>query len=188
MPFDVRQTVISQYANSPILTALLDSLAQAFDVSALFDAWYRDVWNIDTAVGWGLDVWGRIVGVRRVLKIPSTDTFLRFEETGDPDSLGNAPFETGGSSSSNYALSDDAYRKLILAKAALNITDASIPSINRILTALFPTYGNCYVRDDGGMALTYVFGATLTPVDFAIVTQSGVLPKPLGVTASAESP
>jgi hypothetical protein len=38
------------------------------------------------------------------------------------------------------------------------------------------------------MAMTYVFGQDLTPVELAIVAQSGVLPKPVGVSVTAEQP
>lgn len=186
--FPVEQTIISQYANSPILTGIIESLADSLDQSGNLEQFYNLVWNIETAQGWGLDVWGRIVGVRRVLRVPVPGTYLGFQQDDDARPFGYGIWYGLGSSSDNYTLTDDAYRRLILAKAALNITDASIPSINRILMALFTSYGNVYVRDDGGMEMTYVFSAPLTAVDYAIVTQSGVLPKPIGVTAGGESP
>lgn len=188
MPFDISRTIISQYANSPIITGVLANLAQSIDQTANLDQFYRLVWNIDTAQGWGLDVLGRIVGVRRVLRIAAPGTYLGFQQDAAAVPFGFGIWYGLGTSSDNYTLTDDAYRRLILAKAALNITDASIPSINRILMALFTGYGNVYVRDNGGMSMTYVFSAPLSAVDFAIVTQSGVLPKPVGVTAAGESP
>lgn len=186
-PFPVADTIISQYANSPIILSVLSDLAASIDQSADLESFYNLVWNVDTAQGWGLDVWGRIVGVRRVLRVPVPGDYLGWE--GSP----GLPFDVGtwyglGTSSDNYTLTDDAYRRLILAKAALNISDGSCLSINRILMSLFPGYGNCYVRDDGGMEMTYVFSAPLTAIDYAVVTQSGVLPKPIGVTAGGESP
>lgn len=186
--FPVEQTIISQYANSPILTGIIRDVAASLDQSGNLEQFYNLVWNIETAQGWGLDVWGRIVGVRRVLRVPVPGTYLGFQQDDDARPFGYGIWYGLGSSSDNYTLTDDAYRRLILAKAALNITDASIPSINRILMALFTGYGNVYVRDDGGMTMTYVFSAPLTAVDYAIVTQSGVLPKPIGVTAGGESP
>lgn len=185
--FDISTTVISQYANSPILTGIIARMGAAIDIRVDFDAFFLMVWNIDTAEGWGLDVWGRILGVSRILFIP-TGGFFGFQQDADAMTFGYGIFYSGGGSTGNFALSDDAYRRLLLAKAALNITDGSILSINRILTALFPDHGNCYVRDDGGMELTYVFGETLSPAESAIVYQSGVLPKPAGVFASVEQP
>ncbi|MDI2112079.1 DUF2612 domain-containing protein [Commensalibacter nepenthis] len=62
---DYKATVIAQYSNSPTLLALLDAIDQKIKVCPFFDDFYRMVWNINTAEGFGLDIWGRIVGVSR---------------------------------------------------------------------------------------------------------------------------
>lgn len=184
--YDWFATVISQYANSPILLKLIENFATYVDPTRAVDEFFRLIWNVDTAQGYGLDVWGRIVGVSRVLFIPITGgEFLGFDEASDAFPFDEAPFySAGGSLTANFTLSDEAYRRLIFAKALANISDGSIPSINQILINLFSQYGNCYVVDNGDMTLTYTFGSELSPVDFAIVTQSGVLPRPAGVAAS----
>jgi Protein of unknown function (DUF2612) len=183
-PFAFLQTVISQYANSPIMLKLLENMADYLDVGADFDRFFALVWNVDTAIGYGLDVWGRIVGVSRVLQLPGTGEFFDFSESGaSAHSFGEAIFYGGGDLTSNFALSDAAYRKLIFAKALANISNGSIPGINQILINLFSQYGNCYVIDNQDMTVTYSFGPTLSAVDYAVAVQSGVLPKPAGVTA-----
>jgi len=216
--FSVYSTIIAQYANSPILTQLILNIFEYLDQTQNLDAFYDAIFNVSTAVGVGLDRWGRIVGVSRVLQIADAgNTPFGFNEA----SPGSAPFGQGSFYSgvpvtSNYALSDDAYRLLIMAKAAANITNGSIPAINRILMALFPGRGNAYVQDGAGvvdafgfqeagneagfnqspfysgadlptMVMTYVFQFALTPVELAIVEQSGVLPKPVGVLAHVSS-
>jgi hypothetical protein len=123
-------------------------------------------------------------------------------------------FYSGFGLTSNYSLSDEAYRKLIMAKAAQNLSSCSIADINQILLRLFPNRGNCYCADgyQGGqwfgfqesitalpfnqgqfyageplnnvMTMQYVFDFQLSPVEMAIVSNSGVLPKPTGVIAS----
>lgn len=178
--FDPFVTVLSQYANSPILLALVDDFAQWLDPASRFDAFYSLLWDIDSAVGYGLDVWGRILGVGRVLQVPRS-AFLGFEQDADALPFGYGIFYSGGRLSDNAILTDAAYRSLLLAKAALNITDASIPAINAIMLNLF---GQGYVVDNLDMTMTYVFPGTLTPVQTAIVFQSGVLPKPCGVGAN----
>lgn len=183
-PFDWSATVISQYANSPVLLRLLSDMAEYIDPSANFDDFYRLVFNVDTAEGYGLDVWGRIVGVSRVLQLPIDEDYFGFEEATDAFGFNQAPFYTGDTLTSNFALSDGAYRKLILAKALANISDGSIPGINQILINLFSGYGNCYVTDGNDMTMTYTFSSSLSPVDFAIVSQSGILPRPAGVSVS----
>ena len=213
-PFDVWTTVISQYANSPILTTLITDYAQYIDMTANFDAFYDNIWNIDTAIGRGLDIWGRILDVSRILKVPAGSNFGFAEAFGAGiDTFGAASFYTGGNLTENFALTDSAYRTLLFAKALFNITDGSIPAINQILLNLFPNRGNCYVAEgypflglyfgfheaidtqpfnqapfySGSaqpiMTLTYVFQFALSAVEFAIVSQSGAIPKPTGVKA-----
>lgn len=177
-------TVLSQYANSPIITALVDLFAQWLDPKARFDEFYALIWNIDTAHGFGLDIWGRILGVNRVLQVP-TGEYLGFESDDQAKPFGFGIFYGGSRLTNNVALTDEAYRLLLLAKAALNITNASAPAINAILLNLF---GQGYVRDNLDMTITYVFSQTLTPVETAIVFQSGVLPKPCGVSFDVEQP
>lgn len=211
--FDVWTTIISQYANSDILTRLIENIFEYIDQTRNIEAFFDLVMNVDTAEGYGLDVWGRIVGVNRVLQVPSGEWF-GFEEA-SPGSHGfnQAPWYGGTNLTSNFRLSDQAYRNLILVKAAANITDGSIPAINRILMSLFPNRGNAYVTDGrqypgwfgfaestnssgfnqapfyggapiGSMEMTYTFTFPLTPVELTIVQSSGVLPKPTGVAAT----
>jgi hypothetical protein len=179
-PFSWQLTALSQYANSPKLLALIASFAEAMDQQANIDAFYDQVWNVATAEGWGLDVWGRIVVVSRTLQVSSR--FFGFEEgTPDYDPFNTSPYFSGGATTSSFTLSDDAYRVLIIAKAAANICDGSVPGINAILQILFPNRGPCYVTDNQDMTMTYTFGFAPTPVELAIIETSNVLPRPSGV-------
>lgn len=183
-PFDWRATVFAQYANSPVIMALLECFSNWLDRAEMFDAFVSDVMDVTTARGWGLDVWGRIVGVNRVVQA-APSKYLGFAEAGtlSADPFGQSSFYAGEPASQNFSLSDDAFRQLILAKAAANIWDGSIPGLNRILRILFPGQ-IAYVTDDGGMSMTFKFHFTLTPVQQTIVINSGVLPRPSGVAVS----
>ncbi|WP_176077507.1 DUF2612 domain-containing protein [Burkholderia dolosa] len=185
---NVMSTIISQYANSPTLLQLIENFDQYVDPSADINAFYDMVWNVDTAVGRGLDIWGKIVGLEngRLLKIPSAELNLGFKEAGNASAtpFGSGVFYSGGTVTENYYLSDDAFRTLILVKAMANISDGSIPSYNRLLQNLFKGRGRCYVNDLGNMQMRYTFEFYLEPWEQAIVTQSGVLPRPTGVLAS----
>ena len=188
---DFWNTVISQYANSPILTQLIQNVDQYIDQTQNFDSFYDLIWNIDTAQGYGLDVWGRIVGVTRTVQL-SGSIFFGFDEQGNTvDTFGPggvSPFYSGSGATNNFNLTDNSFRKLIFAKALANITDGSIKSINQLLLNLFPGRGNCYVTDGLNMTMTYTFSFSLSPVEIAIVTQSGVLPRPPGVAATVIHP
>lgn len=183
--FDPWATIISQYANSPILDDLILAFNAALDQTENIDNFYDYVWNVATAQGYGLDVWGRIVGVGRTLKLPGNIQDFGFEEaSGSWTGFGQGGFYSGGSVTTNYVLADNAFRTLILAKAAGNISDGSITSVNQILLTLFPNRGACYVADGLNMSLTYTFKFVLNAVEIAIVETSGVLPTPAGVVVN----
>lgn len=189
IPFDIWSTVLSQYANSPILTQLILNLQQCIDQTQNLDNFFDLIWNVDTAQGYGLDVWGRIVAVNRVLHLVSGPPWFGFAddlvtppdyETFGPGGVG--PFYGGQQLTSNFILSDDGFRVLILAKAFSNICDGSILSINRLLQTLFGVSGKAYVVDNQDMSFNYVFEFKLSALQAAILTQSGVFPKPTGVS------
>lgn len=178
--FDWEATIISQYANSQRLVQQIGQEAAALNPRANLDTFYDFLWNVQTAVGYGLDVWGRIVVVNRTLQISSR--YFGFEE-GEPDydPFNTSPFFSGNNLTSSFTLSDDAYRVLIYAKALTNISFGSVPGINNILQILFPLRGPCYVTDNQDMTMTYTFGFVPTPVELAIIETSNVLPRPTGV-------
>ena len=64
---NVEQTIISQYANSATISQLVRNMNTYLDPRADFDTFFDFVWNVDTAQGFGLDIWGRIVNIRREL-------------------------------------------------------------------------------------------------------------------------
>lgn len=187
---DFEQTIISEYANSPTLVQLVTNMNGCIDPSADFDNFYNFVWNVQTAQGFGLDIWGKIVNVSRLLTIPGGATYLGFNEaftaptaaTG-PQPWGQAPFFAGTADTETFTLSDDAYRTLILVKALSNISNCTAPSLNQLLQNLFAGRGRCYVGDLGNMQMSFTFEFYLQPFELAIMTQSGAIPRPAAVGA-----
>lgn len=180
----VERTIISQYANSPTLVQLVHNMDEYIDPRANLDAFYTLVWNVDTAVGFGLDIWGKIVGVSRLLQIPGNDPIVGFDNLSVPKDwypMSHGRFAREGEVTTAYELPDDAYRVLILTKALSNIAATTAPSLNQILQNLFPGRGRCYVRDLGDMSMVFVFNFELSNVEYAILTQSGAMPHPAGV-------
>lgn len=183
---DVERTIISQYANSPTIVQLVKNMNEYVDPRADIDGFFDYVWNVTTAQGFGLDIWGRIVGISRELLIPASPLYFGFgEATPGAYPFDQQPFYDGTPpATQTYRLADDAYRQLILTKALANISATTGPAINQLLQNMFAERGRCYVNDLGGMALRYVFEFDLTPYEFAIMTQSGALPRPAGVLTS----
>jgi hypothetical protein len=179
---NIKDTILSQYANSPTLLALINSMNDAIDPGVNIDDFYNKIWDITTAQGFGLDVWGRIVGVSRILNVASGKS-LGYKEGGtiDYDPFGQSKFFSGSITTSNFALSDNAFRVLILVKALSNISRTVIPVYNKILMQLFPGRGNAYVSDTGSMGARLTFEFLLLPFEIAILKQSGAFFNPTGV-------
>lgn len=186
--FDVWSSILSQYANSSGITGVIVSMFQALDMTENFDNFYDAYFNLSTAYGEGLNNWGRILQVSRVLQLPAATYFGFNQALPGVDTFGFGTFFSSGNATNNYALSDSQYRVLLLAKAAANVSDGSIKSINSILSGLFPGRGNAYVADGQNMTMVYTFAFPLSVVEQAIVQQSGVLPKPAGVSATVSFP
>lgn len=141
--FDTTPTLISQYANSPRILALIDSFNSALDPINDINSFYNLIWNLDTATGYGLDVWGRILGQPRTINVPDPIGFFGFEQPGGGGASGagfNQKIFWHGqyfNLTPNIRMQDDEYRFALYAKAAANISDASIPGINFVLRTLF---------------------------------------------------
>ena len=181
MAFNWNQTLISEYANDPVTQALLTSIAENIDPTNDIENFYDYVWNVLTAEGFGLDIWAAIVGVNRYLN--TTQKFFGFEEAGtaSADPFNQSPFFSGNFAKGAIALSDPALRSLILAKGIANVGNCSITTINAILNYIWAGRGGAWCTDGENMTMTYTFNFSLSPVDLAIIN-SGILPKPLGVS------
>lgn len=183
---DVEKTIISQYGNSATITALILGMNEHIDPRADIDSFFDFVWNVETANGMGLDIWGRIVNISRELTIAQPFENFGFKQ-GLPGarSFNDAPFYNSiPPVSETYRLGNEAYRRLILVKALANISATNSPSLNRLLQNLFGDRGRCYVNDLGGMKMRYTFEFELSPLDLAIVANSGAMPRPAGVEVS----
>jgi hypothetical protein len=179
-----KSTVISQYGNSSILSQLMDNYNQYIDPAADLDNFYKYIWNVDTATGNGLDIWGRIVGISRYLAVDPNPIYFGFSNGSGFAPFNQAPFYSNGGASGTYALSDEAFRLLIMIKALTNISETTIPALNQILTNLFLGRGQAYVIDNGGMSMTMHFEFSLAPFEIAMLATSGAIAHPAGVLVS----
>lgn len=149
--------LLTQYAASPHISALVRGFREAFSNAAGIELFYKNVFDIDTATGAGLDVWGAIVGISRIV----------------------ADEETGVS----VTLSDDVYRLLIKYKAAANIASADAATLNRLINSLLPN-GSAFVLETperGPMTIRWVFNYHLSPEEKAIFKVAGTLCRGAGV-------
>jgi hypothetical protein len=178
---NLEATLASQYANSPVLLQLIANMNANIDPAANLTLFYNNVWNIMTATGFGLDIWGQILGVTRILQIPATGPFFGFDQSGSMQPFGSGVFLQFLGETTITSLPDSTFRTLLLTKALANISNMSIPSLNQLVSNLFAGRGRCYCTDLGLMEMTYTFEFVLLPVELAILQQSGALPHPTGV-------
>lgn len=172
---------MKQYAASPIINSLISYRSGYFD-NNWQDSFYSFVWNVDTAQGFGLDIWGKIVVVGRELQIPQSEYF-GFSTPPDQSwsCFGEDSFYSGPESTNTYILADNAYRVLILAKALSNISATDCKSLNGVLSQLFPNRGRAWVNDLGGMQMRVTFEFALEPWEKSVLNNGRVFPRPAGV-------
>ena len=184
------KTVMKQFSNSATLLALLDDFDQWVDLTQFTSDFLAYVWDISTAQGFGLDIWGRILGQSRYLQVQQTpgDNF-GFNINSTPGTQwqpwSQAPFYGGAAAGTvSFPLQDQYYRQLLLVKAAANIATCDCPSINALMRAMFGNRGRCYVGYDSAhpMHIGYHFEFFPTPVEKSII-QSGLFPQPAGTIA-----
>lgn len=182
---DALEPVQSQYAASPRILALLVRKAALLDPGKDLMLWYDGIFNPQTAQGVGLDIWGRIVGIGRMLWMQNTEFFgFAYQNL---EAFDQAPFWNESLAQGQFRLTDEAYRFLIFYKAAANIGRGDMQSINALLNSLFEAdHGpaNSYVLEVAPMEIRAVFNFYLTPYEQALLEQYGLLDRPAGVLFS----
>ena len=179
---DALEPVQSQYAASPRIIALLVKKAALLDPGKDFMLYYDGIFNPKTAQGVGLDIWGRIVGIGRMLWMANTEFFgFAYQNL---ENFDQAPFWIESLAQGQFRLTDEAYRFLIFYKAAANIGESTMQAVNALLNLLFEAEhgpGSCYVLETGVMEIRAVFSFYLTGYEQALLTQYGLLDRPAGV-------
>lgn len=149
---NLERTILSQYANSPTIMGMIESLNAAIDPSADLDNVLTWILQVSTAGGFGLDICGRIVGVSR--NVPTTPVTV---------------------------LTDDQFRSIILLKSFSNISRSTSTAINTLLSNWMADRGRAYVNDLGNMEIKYQFEFPLEPFEIDILTQTSIFLRPAGV-------
>ncbi len=187
MTFDIKNTIMSQFQNSPRIIALMAGIDKLIRPDEDIKLFYDKYINIMTAQGPGLDAWGLLIGVSRLFRVDdntSDNTFFGFSVDDDEvEGFDVSPFYATGVNDdlSSFILDDDAYRELLLLKAAANISRVDVASLTALLDTLFPNRGEMYIIEDAPMQLQFVFEFELTPFERALLKRRDLPPKPAGV-------
>ncbi len=174
-------TIASQYANSPNIYTLLDSLNTTLDPQKNIEDFYNIIFNVETAEGIGLDIWGRIVGVGRTIAMPDPDNdYFGFDGTEKYTPFNTASFFGDEGNQPSYNMPDESYRRVIMIKAYANIILATAPNINDFLKFTF-TRGKSYFLITGHMEASYIFEYELNEFEKNLIYNYNILPRPSGV-------
>ncbi len=182
--FHIDATVQSQYAASPHIRALVDSFWKAINPEADINEIYEKMVNPETAEGFGLDVWGRIVAIgREYIALDEGTEYLGFNPPAgvtNPrlNSLNNAPFYRPVDG--KVRLADNAYRTYIFIKAMINIGTGTLASLNEMLAFMFPNTKICCIHVDT-MVLRLVIQTRISAADKTALLQLSWLPAGVGL-------
>ncbi len=180
-------TILTQYSSSQRLLDIIETFFHSVSIDDFNESFINKVWDLATNQTYGLDVWGKIVGVSRYIRADIESNSFGFSEANSgnvndyPSPFNDEPFYAGKQETETVRLGDDAYRTLILCKAFSNISIATIPEINRFLTMLFKGRGKAFCIDYGDMTMGIVCEFYLAPYEQAILDNLEVLPIPSAV-------
>ena len=138
--FNIDAVIQSQYGDSPHIKGVIRGYYDYISPQKDIDLIYDKMINIYTAEGYGLDVWGRIVGIsREYVAVDEQYDYLGFDNKpynmDRIETFNNAPFYKVVNG--KIKLEDNAYRTYILIKALINISNVSLNSLNYIFSQLF---------------------------------------------------
>lgn len=179
-------TILTQYSASTRLLSIIDTFNQAISLDDFTDEFIAKVWDLTTNETFGLDIWGKIVGIGRYITAPIDSDSFGFSEADNgasdyPLPFNDSPFFAGVQETTSVRLSNDAYRTLVLCKAFSNISIATIPDINKFLRMLFAGRGKAYCVNYRDMTIGITFEFSLAPFEESILTNYDVVPVPSGV-------
>lgn len=175
--------ITPEHADKPIFVAVIRALTQGFVDNINLMSSFKDLYDLDQAVGEQLDAVGLWVGISRRLTVPLTNVYFSWDSTallGWDSGSWQGAFDP---STGIVSLPDDAYRTLIRAKIAANNWDSTLIGAENIWSQVFAgSNSQIFIQDKQDMSMIVGFtGDPLDAVQQALLT-SGVFPlKPAGV-------
>lgn len=178
--------IIWQY-KQPKATAEIDMKSKQWTDFMQSCLSFIEMWDVDKATGYSLDVLGRIFGVSRTsVSMLEKDYLTYYEQTGGKGWGQGRWYRAGESLTQSIKLLDSEYKFLIKARIWRLFQDASIDYLTDAVQAL--TGDDAYIVDNYNMTMKVYYG-NLASVDsfmkFAIETLD-VLPRPVGTMYTFE--
>lgn len=173
------ESLLWQYNEAETLQSILQQKQDWFteNYTNFWNNWFYDVFNLETANAFGLDVWAKILNVSFALPpepIRNTNVF-------GYDPVGGNYFNSNYSPTGNgdTVLSTE-QKRLILRLTYLKYTSrGTVPDINNILTSYFGF--RVYILDGLDMTGTVILTEAVTQEDLQIIEEYDLIPRPAGV-------
>lgn len=152
----------NQYQGTNIET-LLNGLADLYNklITQPVQEFYNNIYNLETAAGIGLDIWGEKLNFPRTIKFIDADTGVETSKT----------------------LDDNEYRLILKVLSLKFYTKMTVPGINKTLKELFSFYDvQAYTVDNQDMTyINYVFLWEMPEYLKQAFNNYDLLPHPLAV-------
>ena len=178
----------SQYAASEKILALAAGFQERICPEMDVELFYRKMFDIYTAEGFGLDNWGVILGMGRTIEGPYQGPCFGFDWSGlQPfDQYPFIPDSGAPPAVTMISLEDELYRLLLLYKALANISASDAATQNKLLSVLTASgIGNlpraAYVLEVDTMVIRWVFEDSMTTLPLAVFKAAGTLARGAGV-------
>ena len=179
----------TQYNNAPKLNDLINQFYSLNSLNQYALEYYNNVFNLDTAIGTGLDFWGIVLNQSRVVRsFVSTGLFgFGTPDLGAggeyPQNFDNGNFGSFESNATNTTLGDDDYRRILKIRYRSLTTNNSIASISDIINEYTQskdlTYF-CLVKNEDRGVFSYNFNYELSAAEIGMFLSSRLLPAPAG--------
>lgn len=180
---DLTQSILWQYNNAERLRALIAAEARFFDaeVQGFWQNWYRDVFNLNTANGFGLAVWAVILGVSQDIRLGEDVPADVWGFDTEAIDNGNKNFVHGNFVRTENVLQvkTEQLRMLLKIRAMQLVSNGSAYDINRMLKMIFGD--RAYVLDNHDMSITYVLDDSLSLDELFILQETSAFKPPAGV-------
>ena len=143
---------------------------------------FIDMWNIDTAEKYSLDVLGRIFGVSRSsVSLTEKEYLTYYEKTGGLGWGRGRWYVAGEAFGETILLTDQEFRFLIKARIWKLYQNPSLDYLTDALQAL--TGNDAYIVDNGDMTMKVYYGNTVALDSFIkfAIENLDILPRPVGI-------
>lgn len=178
--------ITSEHNEKPRFMATVEaSVAPFASLQATMRKFVED-FDLDTAIGYQLDVIGIWVGVTRRVAVPLDGFYFTWDDTVQTGWDSGVWIGIGDPLSGFTDLPDDLYRSVLRAKIRANNWKGDIPGAYEIVQQAFPSVGSgLTITDNQNMTMTVTIQASALPaVERALITEGYIPFKPAGVTAN----